>query len=116
MSDKISLKSVLNEYIDNNKKLEELRKVEKNIKNNQNKRKELILNIIEKKYDNKPIEYEGIKFEKKTEIKTSTLSLKKLETLLKNYFKNDEKAKEVYNYLKEGRDSKENSDLIIKSI
>ena len=116
MSDKISFKNVLNEFISDNKKLEELKIQEKKIKDNQNKKKELILNIIEQKYNNKPIEYEGLKFEKKTEIKTSTLSLKKIEFLLKKYFNNDEKALQIYKYLKDGRDTKENNELLIKSI
>ena len=114
MSEKISLKTILDEYLDDNLKLEKLRKEEKKIKENQNKKKEIILNIIEKKYDNKPISYNNINFVHKKELKMSTLSLKKIETLLKEYCKNDEKANDIYNYLKNGRDSKENSELIIK--
>ena len=114
MSEKISLKTILDEYLENNLKLEKLRKEEKKIKDNQNKKKEIILNIIEKKYDSKPITYNNVNFVSKKELKMSTLSLKKIETLLKEYYNNDEKAKDVYNYLKNGRDSKENCELIIK--
>lgn len=114
MSDKISLKKILDEYLENNLKLEKLRKEEKKIKDNQNNKKELILNIIEKKYDNKAISYNNLSFVSKKELKTSTLSLKKIEILLKEYCKNDEKALEIYNYLKNGRDVKENNELIIK--
>ena len=116
MSEKISLKKILDEYLDNNKKLEKIKKEEKKIKDNQNKHKELILNIIEKKYNNNPITYNDINFICKKEVKTSTLSLKKIELLLKEYYNNDEKALEVYNYLKDRRDIKENNELIIKNI
>jgi len=114
MSEKISLKTILDEYLDNNLKLEKLRKEEKKIKENQNKKKEIILNIIEKKYDNKPIAYNNINFISKKELKMSTLSLKRMATLLKEYCKNDENALDIYNYLKNGRDTKENCELIIK--
>ena len=114
MSEKLSLKTILDEYLENNLKLENLRKEEKKIKDNQSKKKELIINIIEKKYDNKPITYNNINFVSKKELKTSTLSLKKIEILLKEYCKNDEKATDIYNYLKNGRDTKENCELIIK--
>jgi hypothetical protein len=116
MSDKTSLKQILDTYLINNLKLEKLREEEKIIKNNQNKQKDLILNIIEKKYNNTPITYNNVNFICKKEVKTSTLSLKKIELLLKEYYKNDDEALNVYNYLKKGRDTKENNELIIKNI
>jgi len=116
MTNKTSLKEILDIYLNNNLKLEKLRGEEKIIKNNQNKQKDLILNIIKKKYNNTPIKYNNVNFICKTEVKTSTLSLKKIELLLKEYYKNDEEALNVYNYLKNGRDIKENNELVIKNI
>jgi len=119
MSDKISLKQILDDYISNNNKIKEIEDKKRIIKQEQDKKKDLILNIIEKKYNNEPIPYNGMNFMCKKDIKTSALSLKKIEELLKEYFKNDtdkDKAKKVFNYLKNNREKKNNIDLIIKDI
>ena len=119
-SEKISFKSILNEYIDNENAINKYKEKIKVLSNNNTKHKSLILDVIEKKYKDKPISFEHdnnkINFMKKCKQEIKSLSLKKIEELLNNFFDDEKKIKNLFNYIKNNREVKQSTDLILKTI
>lgn len=118
--DTVSFKSILNNYIDNLNTINEHKEKIKQLTNNNNQNKDLILNVIEKKYKDKPInvEYNNNRFNfmKKDKHEIKSLSLKKLEELIYKYFDDEKKSKEFFNYIKNNREVKNSIELILKTI